>query len=145
MVKRPYKIQCTFYCHRIAKNIAPLSVYVGPPPLGSKWLQRTKLSDGVVCPKKVGKMAFIGCIEFQWTKFAWKLLIELKRYRSKVKVFWHAWAVDFQMVKLKICLAPKYLCMVGLCSKVSVQLDLRKSFLESVSFHGEMFFWLIFD
>ena len=23
-----------------------------------------------VCPKKVGKMAFIGCSEFQWTKFA---------------------------------------------------------------------------
>ena len=113
---RPCKIQCTFYCHRVVKIIAPFYVYVGPPPLGSKWPQRTKLSDGVgcqfcffsfsqrkwgVCPKKVGKMAFIGCSEFQWTKFAWKLLIELKRYRSKVKVFWNAWAVGFQMVKLK--------------------------------------------
>ena len=34
--KRPCKIQCTFYCHRVAKIIAPLFVYVGPPPLGSK-------------------------------------------------------------------------------------------------------------
>ena len=34
--RRPCKIQCTFYCHRVVKNIAPLFVYVGPPPLGSK-------------------------------------------------------------------------------------------------------------
>ena len=46
-------------------------------------------------------MAFFGCSEFQWTKFTWKLLLELKRYRSKVKLFWNAWAIGFQMVKLK--------------------------------------------
>ena len=34
--KRPCKIQCTFYCHRVVKIIAPHYVYVGPPPLGSK-------------------------------------------------------------------------------------------------------------
>ena len=34
--KRPCKIQCTFYCHRIDKIISPLFVYVGHPPLGSK-------------------------------------------------------------------------------------------------------------
>ena len=32
-----------------------------------------------VCPEKVGKMAFFGCNEFQWTKLTWKLLLELKR------------------------------------------------------------------
>ena len=46
---RPCKIQCTFYCHRVAKNIAPLFVYIGPPPLGSKWPQPTQLSNGVGC------------------------------------------------------------------------------------------------
>ena len=43
------KIQCTFYCHRVVKIIAPLFVYIGPPPLGSTLPQRTKLSDGVGC------------------------------------------------------------------------------------------------
>ena len=33
---RPCKIQCTFDCHRVGKIIAPLFLYVGPPPLGSK-------------------------------------------------------------------------------------------------------------
>ena len=47
--RRPCKIQCTFYCHSIDKIIAPLFVYVGPPTLVSKWLQRTQLSDGVGC------------------------------------------------------------------------------------------------
>ena len=47
--KRPCKLQCTFYCHRVVKNIALLFVYVGPPPLGSKWPQQTQLSDGVGC------------------------------------------------------------------------------------------------
>ena len=46
---RPCKIQCTFYCHCVEKIIAPLFVYVGPRPLGSKLLQRTQLSDGVGC------------------------------------------------------------------------------------------------
>jgi len=50
-----------------------------------------------VCPKKVGEMAFFGCSEFQWTKFTWKLLLELKRYLSKVKVLSNAWTVGFQM------------------------------------------------
>jgi hypothetical protein len=58
------------------------------------WFSQRKCG---VCPKKVGKMAFIRCSEFQWTKFAWKLLIELKRYWSKFKVFWNAWAIGFQM------------------------------------------------
>ena len=47
--RRPCKIQCTFYCHRVVKIIAPLFVYVRPQPLGSKWPQRTQLSDGVGC------------------------------------------------------------------------------------------------
>ena len=102
-----------------------------------------------VCPKKVGKMAFIGCSEFQWTKFAWKLLIELKRYQSKVKVFWNAWAVGFQMVKLKNLSCTKIIVhgRTLLKSVSAVGFTEKPSFLESVSFHGEMFcvtnFWLV--
>ena len=48
-VMRPCKIQCTFYCRRVVKIIAPIFVYVGPPPLGSKWPQRNQLSNGVGC------------------------------------------------------------------------------------------------
>ena len=33
---RPCKRQFIFYCHRVVKIIAPIFVYVGPPPLGSK-------------------------------------------------------------------------------------------------------------
>ena len=54
-----------------------------------------------VCPKKVGKMAFFGCSEFQWTKFIHKLLLELKTYWYKTKVFWNALAISFLMVNLK--------------------------------------------
>jgi len=102
-----------------------------------------------VCPKKVGKMAFFGCSEFQWTKFAWKLLIELKRYQSKVKVFWNAWAVGFQMVKLKNLSCTKIIVhgRTLLKSVSAVEFTEKLSFLESVSFHGEMFcvtnFWLV--
>ena len=94
-------------------------------------------------------MAFIGCSEFQWTKFAWKLLIELKRYRSKVKVFWNAWAVGFHMVKLKNLSCTKIIVhgRTLLKSVSAVGFTEKPSFLESVSFHGEMFcvtnFWLV--
>ena len=40
-----------------------------------------------VCPEKVFKMALFWCSEPQWTKFTCKLLLELKRYQSKDKVF----------------------------------------------------------
>ena len=33
---RPCMIQCTFDCHRVDNIFAPLFVYVGPLPLGSK-------------------------------------------------------------------------------------------------------------
>ena len=87
-------------------------------------------------------MAFIGCSEFQWTKFAWKLLIELKRYRSKVKVFWNALAVGFQMVKLKNLSCTKIIVHGGtlLKSVSAVRFSEKPSFRESVSFRREMFF-----
>ena len=45
-----YSLQgIAFDCLRIEQIIAPLFVYVGPPPIGSKLLQRTQLSDGVGC------------------------------------------------------------------------------------------------
>ena len=44
--RRPCKIQCTFYCHRVVKIIAPLFVYVGPQPIGSKLPKRTQLGVG---------------------------------------------------------------------------------------------------
>ena len=103
---RPCKIQCTFYCHHIVKIIAPpcrLLVLV-------LWFSQTKCG---VCPKKVGKTAFFGCSEFQWTKFTWKSLLELKRYWSKVKVFWNAWAIGFQMVKLKNLFCTKIIMHGG--------------------------------
>ena len=94
-------------------------------------------------------MAFFGCSEFQLTKFTWKLLLELKRYRSKVKVFWNAWAVGFQMVKLKNLSCTKIIVhgRTLLKSVSAVGFTEKPSFLESVSFHGEMFcvtnFWLV--
>ena len=48
-IRRPWKIQCTLYSHHIDTIIAPLFVYVWPPPLGSKLPHRTQLSDGVGC------------------------------------------------------------------------------------------------
>ena len=86
-------------------------------------------------------MAFIGCSEFQWTKFAWKLLIELKKYRSKVKVFWNAWAVGFQVVNLTNLSCTKIIVhgWTWLKSVSVVGFTEKPSFLESVFFHGEMF------
>ena len=51
--------------------------------------------------------------EFQWTKFTWKLLLELKRYWSKVRLFWNAWAIGFQMVKLKNLSCTKIIVLGG--------------------------------
>ena len=51
-----------------------------------------------VFSEKVGKMAFFGCSEIKKSKFTCILLLELKRYWSKVKVFWNAGTVSFQMV-----------------------------------------------
>ena len=114
--RKTCKIQCTIYCHRVVKIIAPFFCICWTPTLRLKmtatdpafrwcrllvvvlWFSQRKCG---VCPKKVGKMAFFGCSDLQWTKFTWKLLLELKRYQSKVKVFWNAWAVGFQIVKLK--------------------------------------------
>ena len=86
-------------------------------------------------------MAFFGCSEFQWTKFTWKLLLELKRYWSKVRVFWNAWAIAFQMVKLKNLSYTKLFVHGGtlLKSVSAVGFSEKPSFVESVSFHREMF------
>ena len=54
-----------------------------------------------VCPENVGKMAFFECSEFQCNKFTSILLLELKRYGAKVRVFWNAGAVGSQMVGSK--------------------------------------------
>ena len=66
-----------FYCHSVVKIIAPLFVYVGPQPIGSKLPQPTQLSDGVGCqiwfsafhlenvgfvPKKQVKWPFLGAV-----------------------------------------------------------------------------------
>ena len=100
-----------------------------------------------VCPKKVGKMAFIGCSEFQWTKFAWKLLIELKRYRSKVKVFWNAWAVGFKMVKLQNLSCTKLIVhgQTLLKSVSAVGFTESQVFWKVSLFTVKCFVWLIFD
>ena len=45
---RPCKIQCIYDYNRIDKIIAPLFVHFRPPPLGSRKLQRTQLSNGDV-------------------------------------------------------------------------------------------------
>ena len=103
------------------------------------WFSQRKCG---VCPtKKVGKMAFFGCSEFQWTKFTWKLLLELKRYRSKVRVFWNAWAIGFQVVKLKNLSCTKIIVHGGtlLKSVNAVGFFEKTSFWESVSFCREMF------
>ena len=86
-------------------------------------------------------MAFLGCSEFQWTKFTWKLLLELKRHRSKVRVFWNAWAIGFPMVKLKNQFCTKIIVHGGtlLKSVSAVGFSEKPSFWESVSFCREMF------
>ena len=86
-------------------------------------------------------MAFFGCSEFQWTKFTWKVLLELKRYRSKVRVFWNPWAIAFKMVKFKNLSCTKIIVHGGtlLKSVSAVGFSEKSSFLESVSFHREMF------
>ena len=101
------------------------------------WFSQRKCG---VCPKKVGKTAFFGCSEFQWNKFTWKLLLELKRYQSKVRVFWNAWAIGFQMVKLKNLSCTKIIVGGTLLKSVSALGFLEKqSFWESVSFRREIF------
>ena len=92
-------------------------------------------------------MAFFGYSEFQWTKFTWKFLLELKRYQSKVKVFWNAGAIAFHMVKLTNLSCTKIIVHGGtLLKSVSAIGFLEKpSFLESVSFHGERFCVTNFD
>ena len=79
--------------------------------------------------EKVGIIAFVGCCEFHCTKFTLILLLELKGYWSKVKVFLNAVVVGFLMVGLKkLCCIRKW-CWVGLCSKVG-----QKSILQECSF-----------
>ena len=86
-------------------------------------------------------MAFFGCSEFQWTKFTWKLLLELKRYQSKVKVFWNAKAIAFQMVNLKNLSCTKIIVHGGtlLKSVSAVGFSEKPSFWESVSFRRTNF------
>ena len=85
-------------------------------------------------------MAFFGCSEFQWTKFIHKLLLELKTYWYKTKVFWNAWAIGFQMVKLKKTSCTKNIVHGGtfLKSVSAVGFSEKSSFFESVFFHREM-------
>ena len=67
--------------------------------------------------------------------------LELKRYPSKVRVFWNAWAIGFQMVKLKNLSCTKIIVHGGtlLKSFSAVGFLEKPSFWESVSFHREMF------
>ena len=83
----------------------------------------------------------MGCSEFQWTKFTYKLLLELKRYKSNVRVFWYAWAIRFQMVKLKNQFCTKIIVLGGTLLKIvsAVGFSEKPSFRESVSFHREIF------
>ena len=110
------------------------------------WFSQRKCG---VCPKKVGKVTFSGCSEFHWTKLPWRLLLDLKRYLSKVRVFWNAWAIGFQMVKFKNLSCTTIIMHGGtlLKSVSAVGFSEIPSFWESVSFQREMFcgnhFWLV--
>ena len=87
-------------------------------------------------------MDFFRWSEFQWTRITWKSLQDLKRYSSKVNVFWNDGAVGFQMVKLKKKLSCTKVIMHGgtLLKTVSAfRFSEKPSFWESVSFHSEIF------
>ena len=84
-------------------------------------------------------MVFFGCSEFQWTKFTWKLLLWMKRYQSKNKVFWNAWAIGFQMVKLKNLFCTKII-VHDFAQKCQCSWIFGKTkFLGKCLFHREMF------
>ena len=143
---RPFKTQCTFH-HRIVKIIASLFCIFMTPTHRLK-MTTTNPAFGLcrflvlvfrfsprkvgVCPEKVGIIAFFGCSEFMYTKFPFILLLELKRYWSKVRVFWHAVIVGFPMVGLKNCVASDKGCWVRFCSKV----------VSAVRLSGKPFFFL---
>ena len=65
-----FSLLCTFYCHRVVKIIAPLLVYVGPQPLGSKGPQQTQLSCGEGCK-------FLLC-DYHWENVVFVLKKQVK-------------------------------------------------------------------
>ena len=100
-----------------------------------------------ICPEKVGKMAFFGCIEFQCNKFTCILLLSLKMYWSKVQMFWSAVVVGFLMVGLqKLCCIKKMVLVGTLLKSCKCSLIFRKTVFFNVSlFTLKCLMWQILD
>ena len=82
-----------------------------------------------------GKMAFFGAVNSSELSSHENYYLNWKGVDKNLRCSDMLGPLAFRWLNRKICLAPKYLCTVGLCSKMWVQLV----FWESVSFHREMF------
>ena len=102
------------------------------------WFLPTKCG---VCPEKVGKMAFFGCSEFQWTKFHENYSFNWKEINPNFRCSEMLWLLAFRWLNWKSVLHhnnrawwdfPQSVSAVGFLQK-------KPNFWESVSFHCEMF------
>ena len=94
-----------------------------------------------VCPKQVGKMAFLGAVKSSRQSSHAYYSKNLKGIDQKLRCSDILGQCAFRWVSWKNSVATKKWCCAGLCSKVvsAVGFSEKTIFLESVSFHHEMF------